>query len=97
MKYVSLNRYIKEILIKAEYRKDNEIHCVVGIASILPGCMTQGDSYEETRENLIDAIELWITIALREGEELPVVNDCVLASSIDKLESDEAKKESIYV
>ncbi len=52
MKYVSFNEYVKEILKTAEYRKDTDIGCVVAIASVLPGCMTQGDNFEEAHDNL---------------------------------------------
>ena len=81
MKYVGLKEYVKEILKTAEYRKDTELDCVVAIASALPGCMTQGNNFEESRENLIDAIELWISVGLRKGEEFPTINGLKLAST----------------
>jgi len=74
MKYVGFKEYVREILKTAEYKKDSEIGCVVAIAPVLPGCMTQGDNIEEARDNLIDAIELWITVGLREGEKMPLIN-----------------------
>jgi len=79
MKFVAFHEYVKEILKTAEYRKDPGLRCVVAIASVLPGCMTQGDTFEEARENLIDAVELWLTAGLREGQEMPVVNGVQLA------------------
>ena len=42
MKYVGFKEYVREILKKAEYKRDPEVDCVVAIASVLPGCMTQG-------------------------------------------------------
>jgi len=69
MKYVGFKEYVREILKTAEYKKDSEIGCVVAIAPVLPGCMTQGDNIEEARDNLIDAIELWITVGLRDAYE----------------------------
>jgi len=68
MKYVGFKEYVKAILKTAEYKRDEELDCVVAIAPTLKGCMTQGNNFEEARENLIDAIELWITVTLREGE-----------------------------
>ena len=68
MQDVSFTVYVKEILKTAEYRQDAELNCVVAVAPVLPGCMTQADNFEEAREYLIDAIELWITVGLREGE-----------------------------
>lgn len=63
----------------AEYRQGNDFDCIVGTAPVLPGCMTHGGNYEEAHDNLIDAIQLWITVGLREGEEMQTVNDCQLA------------------
>jgi predicted RNase H-like HicB family nuclease len=41
--------------------------------------MTQGDTFEDTRELLIDAIQTWLLSALKDGEVLPVVNGYSLA------------------
>jgi len=81
MKHVGFHEYVKEILRTAEYRKDTDVDCVVALAPGLPGCMTQGDSFEEARENLIDAIKLWLTVGLRDGEELPAINGVKLATA----------------
>ncbi len=80
MKKLSFQDFVKEVLRGAEYKKGRDENCVVAIAQDLPGCMTQGDNYEEARENLIDAIELWITSALRDGERIPPVrgNELIL-------------------
>jgi len=83
MRIVSFHEYVKEVLKCAEYRKGQDVECVVAVAPILPGCMTQGKDFEEARDNLIDAIELWITVGLREGEGLPIVNGCRLTSSVE--------------
>jgi predicted RNase H-like HicB family nuclease len=37
----------------------------------LQGCYTQGDTYEETLENIKDAIRLHIEDRLETGEEIP--------------------------
>jgi predicted RNase H-like HicB family nuclease len=37
----------------------------------LPGCHSQGDSYEDTLVNIREAIELWIEDALERGESIP--------------------------
>jgi len=86
MQDVSFTVYVKEILKTAEYRRDAELNCVVAVAPVLPGCMTQADNFEEARENLIDAIELWITVGLRQGEDMPVVNGLRLATALERLE-----------
>ncbi|MEM4283851.1 MAG: type II toxin-antitoxin system HicB family antitoxin [Candidatus Caldarchaeum sp.] len=69
----------QEVLKNATYRRGEVLDVVVAEAPDLPGCFTQGSSYEEARENLIDAIEVWIMAALWSGEQLPIVNGCQLA------------------
>ena len=91
MKNVSFQDYVKEVLRRAVYKKGHDIKCVVAIAPDLPGCMTQGDNFEEARENLIDAIELWITSALRDGEEVPVVNGQMLLTSGPRIKRERRK------
>jgi predicted RNase H-like HicB family nuclease len=86
MKYVGFKEYVREILKTAEYKKDSEIGCVVAIAPVLPGCMTQG----EARDNLIDAIELWITVGLRDGEEMPLINGAKLVTAAERIEKSES-------
>ena len=69
--------------------------CVIAEAVDLPGCFTQGDNFEEARENLIDAIELWIMAGLKIGEAMPVVNGCqlIISSPQRKQQAIEAKTE----
>lgn len=86
MKYVGFKEYVRAILKTAEYKKDEELDCVVATSPTLKGCMTQGNNFEEARENLIDAIELWITVTLREGEDVPKINDIQLATSMEHME-----------
>lgn len=81
MKKGSFQEYVKEVLKNAVYKKGRHVQCVVGTAPDLPGCMTRGDNFKEARENLIDAIELWITSALRDGETVPVVNGRMVVTS----------------
>jgi predicted RNase H-like HicB family nuclease len=88
MRYVGFKDYVKEILKTAEYKRDESLDAVVGIVSGLPGCMTQGDNFEEARDLLIDAIELWITVGLREGEEMPSINGVTLVTAAEQLEGD---------
>ena len=81
MKTVAFQEYVKEILKNSSYKKGKDFDCIIAIARDLPGCITQGGNFEEARENLIDAIELWITSALKDNERLPVVNGCLLATA----------------
>src|SRR5260370_15433177 len=75
----SLSEYIAEILKNAVYEKGEQLDVMVAEAPDLPGCLTQGATFEEARENLVDAIEVWLLSGLRSGEDLPAVNGCRLA------------------
>ena len=75
----SLAVYIAEILKNAVYEKGEQLDVIVAEAPDLPGCLTQGANIEEARENLVDAIEVWLMSGLRSGEDPPVVNGCQLA------------------
>jgi predicted RNase H-like HicB family nuclease len=75
----SLAEYVGEVLRNAVYEKGEQLDVVVAEAPDLPGCMTQGPTYEEARENLVDAIEVWLMSGLRSGEDPPIVNRCQLA------------------
>ncbi len=71
--------YIAEILKNAVYEKGEQLDAIVAEAPDLPGCLTQEATFEEARENLVDAIEDWLMSGLRSGEDLPVVNGYQLA------------------
>lgn len=76
---VSLREYLAEVLRNAVYEKGEQLAVIVAEAPDLPGCLTQGTTFEEARENLVDAIEVWLLSGLRSGEDPPVVNGCRLA------------------
>ena len=76
---VALRQFIAQGLSNADYEKGGELDVFVAEAPDLPGCMTQGESFEQARENLIDAIEVWIMATLQMGEPIPEVNGCRLA------------------
>jgi predicted RNase H-like HicB family nuclease len=71
--------YIAEVLKNAVYEKGEQLDVIVAEAPDLPGCITQGANIEEARENLVDAIEVWVMSGLRSGEDPPSVNGCRLA------------------
>jgi len=79
LRSVSLADYVAEVLQNAVYDKGEQLEVIVAEAPDLPGCMTQGATIEETRNNLVDAIEVWLMSGLRNGEDPPVVNGCRLA------------------
>lgn len=69
-KIFSLSRYLEECLRKAEYFQD-ENGVVIARVPDAPGFFAQGDSFEEARENLRDAIEGNVILALQLGFEIP--------------------------
>jgi len=96
VKYVGFTEYVKEILKTAEYKRDPGLECVVAVVSVLPGCMTQGDNFEEARDPLIDAIELWVTVGLKEGEKMPSINGHELVTAIEHPEADSPPGTSVH-
>ena len=40
----------------------------------LPGCISEGDTFEEAKENITDAIKLYLEDLVAEGEEFPKKN-----------------------
>ena len=76
---VSLRHYVSEVLKNAAYEKGEKLDVIVAEAPDLSGCLTQGATFEEARENLVDAIEVWLLSGLRSGQDPPVVNGCRLA------------------
>ena len=63
--------YIKAALDRAEYEPDGDV--IVATAPGIPGSFTQGETMEEARDNLADAIEGNILIALQMGWEIPPI------------------------
>ncbi len=53
-------------------------------ASVLPGCITWGSSRSEAVIMAKDAIESWIMTALRFGDEIPVIDGCILQDNVDE-------------
>jgi predicted RNase H-like HicB family nuclease len=62
----------------------------------LPGCFVQGRTFEEAREDLIDAIELWVMSALMDGDEIPVINGCRLAVTAQRRKASGAVKRKAH-
>jgi predicted RNase H-like HicB family nuclease len=75
----SLADYIAKILKNAVYEKREQLDGIVAEAPELRGRMTQRVNFEEARDNLVDAIEVWLLSGLRSGEDPRVVNGCRLA------------------
>jgi predicted RNase H-like HicB family nuclease len=89
MKAVSFREYVRAVMDTATYQPCEDGPGFVALAEALSGCMTQGRTIEEARELLIDAVELWILLVLKDGDSPPVVNGCALALT-GRLEEPEA-------
>ena len=87
----TLSEYVAEVLKNAVYEKGETLDVIVAEAPDLPGCLTQAPSFEEARENLLDAIQVWVMSGLRSGEDPPVVNGCRLAITASPRRSGHAK------
>ena len=69
----SMADYLKAALASAEYEKDEDGMIVASV----PNCAdfnSRGESHEEARTNLLDAIEGAVMIALQMGSEIPQFN-----------------------
>ena len=72
VKVFSLSRYMGAALKRAEYTRD-ETGVIVAEVPGISGFFSQGDSFEEARENLRDAIEGNILLSLQLGWEIPEI------------------------
>lgn len=69
----SLLHYVEAALALADYRRD-ENGVVIAQAPDAPGFFTQGETFEEARANLRDAIEGNILLALQLGLPIPTIS-----------------------
>lgn len=90
---VTLREYVQEALKNAVYEKDTEVGAIAAWVPDLPGCIAQGRDFEEAREDLIDAIELWVLSALMYGDEIPAINGCQLAVAVHRGKERERAKQ----
>jgi len=44
----------------------------IAFAPSLPGCMTQGETLDEAKENITDAIEAYLEVLREDGDKIPV-------------------------
>jgi len=67
-----LSEYVNAALKLAEYERDED-GVVIAQVPNASGFFSQGDTFEEARENLRDAIEGNVMLALQLGFEVPVI------------------------
>jgi len=49
----------------------------------LPGCISEGDTFEEAKTNIADAIKLYVEDLDADGEEIPLDNKAVYIGQIE--------------
>ena len=79
-----LSDYIKAALERAKYEPDEDM--IVASVPGLPSAFTQGDTIEEARDNLADAIEGNILIDLQMGWEIPPIPGSDVKVRVETLE-----------
>lgn len=53
------------------FERDSEAGYVCFVPR-LPGCMSQGETFEQAQENIKDAIQGYISVLKEDGDEIPV-------------------------
>ena len=46
----------------------------------LPGCLTQGETFEEAKANIQEAIALYIEVLKEDGDDVPVETEHIAAT-----------------
>lgn len=54
----------------------------VAYVPLLPGCVTQGETFEEAKDNVKDAISGYISILREDGQEVPQEDDQHITATI---------------
>ncbi len=75
-----LTDYLNAALNCAQYELLPDGEGFYGAIPELPGVWGNADTVEATREDLREALEGWVTLALQQGIPIPEIDDIVLAS-----------------
>lgn len=49
----------------------------------LPGCISEGDTFEKAKSNIIEAIQLYLEDVIADGEELPVESNTTFVAPVE--------------
>jgi len=74
---VSLAEYIEEAVRRAIVNCESD-GCTATVPE-LPGCITWGETPDDARRNLRDAVEAWVLTAIRFGDPVPALGEVCLA------------------
>jgi len=81
---ISFEQYVRLALSHARFNRNEDGSWTVEVPP-LSGCITWGATRSEALEMAEDAIEAWVLTALRFGDEIPVIDGCVLEQVLDKV------------
>jgi len=62
--------------------EEQEVGGFTVIVPALPGCISEGDTFEEAKKNIAEAITVYIESLIMDGEEIPQPDRDVFVSSI---------------
>ncbi len=54
----------------------------VATVPLLPGCVTQGETFEQTQKQIKDAIAGYLTVLKEDNEEIPWENEEHIAATV---------------
>jgi len=70
---VSFEEYVQLALKKAKYTLNEDGRGYTVEVPDLPGCISWGETIEEARDMIKDAIEGWLVTALQFGDPIPTI------------------------
>ena len=73
MKHLTWNDYVRVALSYVTYSPNDDGSWTVEIP-VLPGCITWGKNRSEAALMAEDAVQGWLVIALRFGDEIPLID-----------------------
>lgn len=73
-----ISEYIQAALERARYEIINDQEPYYGEVRELPGVWASGATLEECRRQLVDVIESWIVVRLRNGMAIPPLGDSTI-------------------
>ncbi|NPV08551.1 MAG: type II toxin-antitoxin system HicB family antitoxin [Anaerolineae bacterium] len=76
------NEYVRLALSYAVFSEDEDGQWTVEVP-VLPGCVTSGATRAEAAIMAEDAVQGWLVMALRFGDEVPVIGGFGLAYATD--------------
>jgi len=54
----------------------------IAYVPMLPGCMTQGETFEETKDNIKDAIRAYVEVLKEDSDEIPMESEEHIAATV---------------